>query len=333
MPTRLRRLAAAAALAAASLAVTGCLNIVDEHAAQQDGIGHVVRITATVCLDGADANSCDTGDAAPGRYQGLLAVRVPAGVTGPATTVAKRAEGDITLTADPVYAAELERIQPAGAGMQWLGYVAAPVDVPVSFPTPEPGGEMPTPDLRLSPSELALDVTLPAGPLPASLRYQLVPGYRPVNDELPADRAVACPAPDAVDPDTFCLDPFDDSVLATFHDLALNDVVIAAPTVGDVTPGTTVTLPFTAAFTGTPAGPLALAASTDLPGATATPGSQALAPGEQAAPVALAIPAASGARPLRRHAQRRARQRGPERDGGVHRPAGHDQAGAQRRSA
>ena len=114
-----------------------------------------------------------------------------------------------------------------------------------------------------------------------------------MNDELPADRAVACPPPDAVDPDTFCLDPFDDSVLATFRDLALTDVVVAAPTVGDITPGTTVTLPFTAAFTGAAAGPLALAASTDLPGATATPGSQALAPGERAAPVALAIPAAA----------------------------------------
>jgi hypothetical protein len=293
MITRLgRRAAAAAALAAASLGLAGCLNIVDERAAQQ-GIGHVVRITATACLDGADANSCAKGDAAPGEWQPMLAVRVPAGATAPATLTAKRPEGDLRLTAHAGYTAELERIEPAGAGMQWLGYVSEPAVVPVTFP--EPG----TPEIGFEPAAIALDVALPEGALPATFRYQLVPGYRRVEETLPADRAVVCPAPDAPDPETYCLDAFDPGVLTTFHEVALTDAVVTAPAETPATPGATVTLPFSAGFTGAPAGVLALAASTDLPGgATALAAPKlAPAPGQQAAPVTLTVPA--GAAPGR----------------------------------
>ena len=121
-----RKLALALALLGAT-AVSGCVVVKQESAAQVDGIGDAVRISAKVCLNNtnpANGPDCAADFVGVGDYQGLLALRVPADLEPPETVTTDLA--GVTLTASPSYTSELERTVPAGDGLQWAGYISPP---------------------------------------------------------------------------------------------------------------------------------------------------------------------------------------------------------------
>jgi hypothetical protein len=153
------RAALCAVLAAAGL--TGCAGINgysvrDEGAAQQDVIGDVVHVGATLCLDDtSDAaptltaqsrslaipqlgdGSCDshpqqagfsTGFAADGGVQFFAAFLVPDGAIAPATASAQLPSGfdasTATLKRKPSLDETLQQTRPAADGQRWVGYIS-----------------------------------------------------------------------------------------------------------------------------------------------------------------------------------------------------------------
>jgi len=157
------RAALAVALAAAGL--TGCAglngySVRDEGAVQQDVVGDVVHVGATLCLDddvdatsggagtgdalarslaipangdgGCDANPHQAGFAEGigdnGGVQFFAAFRVPESAKAPATATARLPAGfdaaTATLTRKPSLDETLEHTRPAPAGQRWVGYIS-----------------------------------------------------------------------------------------------------------------------------------------------------------------------------------------------------------------
>jgi hypothetical protein len=150
------RAAFAVALAAAGLSGCAGLNgysVREEAVSQQDVIGDIVHVGATLCLDdavdGVDARvrglavaplgdgTCDAqphqagfaqGFADEGGVQFFAAFLVPDGAGVPATAAARLpsgfAAGEATLTRKPSLDETLEHTRPAPAGRRWVGYIS-----------------------------------------------------------------------------------------------------------------------------------------------------------------------------------------------------------------
>ncbi|MCW2992716.1 MAG: hypothetical protein JWQ18_211, partial [Conexibacter sp.] len=155
------RAALAVALAAAGL--TGCAglngySVRDERAVQQDVVGDVVHVGATLCLDddvdltsAGDApasaarlavpangdGGCDADPHQAGFAEGLgdnggvqlfAAFLVPESAKAPATATAQLPSGfdasTATLTRKPSLDETLEHTRPAPAGQHWVGYIS-----------------------------------------------------------------------------------------------------------------------------------------------------------------------------------------------------------------
>jgi hypothetical protein len=166
------RAAFAVALAAAGL--TGCAglngySVRDESAVQQDVIGDVVHVGATLCLDddvdgltetptgdgllapaprgdgGCDANPHQAGFAEGfadnGGVQFFTAFLVPDSAKAPATATATLPSGfdtsSVTLTRKPSLDETLQHTRPAPAGQVWVGYIS-----PVVGAAAEPGEDL-----------------------------------------------------------------------------------------------------------------------------------------------------------------------------------------------
>ncbi len=156
-----RKIRAAFAVALAATGLTGCAglngySVRDERATQQDVIGDVVHVGATLCLDDAgefttsgDAlrrsltipdngdGACDAepqqagfaqGFADNGGVQFFAAFLVPDGAKAPATAAATLPSGfdtgSVTLTRKPSLDETLQHTRPAPAGQQWVGYIS-----------------------------------------------------------------------------------------------------------------------------------------------------------------------------------------------------------------
>jgi hypothetical protein len=156
-----RKIRAAFAVALAAAGLTGCAglngySVRDESAIQQDVIGDVVHVGATLCLDddGAFTGSgdslvrslaipangdggCDAephqagfaqGFADNGGVQFFAAFLVPDSAKAPATATAKLPSGfdadSVTLTRKPSLDETLQQTRPAPAGQQWVGYIS-----------------------------------------------------------------------------------------------------------------------------------------------------------------------------------------------------------------
>jgi hypothetical protein len=157
------KIRAALCVVLAAAGVTGCAglngySVRDEAALQQDVIGDVVHVGATLCLDddvddvaqpalrsaarslGVAPNGDGTCDATPdqaGFYQGFAdnggiqffaAFRVPDGTVAPATAAARLPSGfeasHVTLTRKRSLDETLEQTRPAPAGEHWVGYIS-----------------------------------------------------------------------------------------------------------------------------------------------------------------------------------------------------------------
>lgn len=200
MTTRKLSLALTAVAAAAGLAGCGPLPgyaVRDESAAQQDVIGDVVHLGATLCLDTgassqppstdetlrgiawpqAGVGQCDdvAGEgssvgylpafAGDGGLQYFAAFLVPDGAGAPATASAVLPDGmdpaTVTLTRKPSLDESLEQTDPAPEGERWVGYISPVVGAAT--------GENETPQdvaaglARVASHKLSEDPNLPSG--------------------------------------------------------------------------------------------------------------------------------------------------------------------------
>jgi hypothetical protein len=170
-----RKIRAAFAVALAAAGLTGCAglngySVREETASQQDTIGDVVHVGATLCLDDAavftgdgDAlrrslaipdngdGACDTepqqagfaeGFADNGGVQFFAAFLVPDNAKAPATATAMLPSGfdadSVTLTRKPSLDETLQHTRPAPADQRWVGYIS-----PVVGQAAQPGEGLP----------------------------------------------------------------------------------------------------------------------------------------------------------------------------------------------
>lgn len=284
---------ALAAIGGAVLASSGCVSLDNVFADQDDDIGDVV-IFGTACQSGStgcSGNDIVDFDLSGGTGTGQLMVgyRVPLTVTPPATIT-----GDapaVTFAASPTYAAELERLRPAGPGRRWAGYLSTTIDVGAADK-----------NIALQ-ARFALQQGADGGPFVGPLPYRAVIGSRAVDDANPADRPVQCGADlDGAGPGfTVCVDS---PLLATIdgpdQTEGTRDLGILTGATGSGPAGTTVTVPFTARFAGTSNAGVnfALSAATTVPGGTVvvTPGSL-LPATDSTNPVSVAVAVPAGTAP------------------------------------
>ena len=303
------RLALLVALAA-SLTLSGCVVIKSQSSSQLDGIGSV-QITTTVCasdaapsthpgcgdadVEGGDGNGNSNQDAASDgarKTQGFIGYRVPAGSSGP-DSFTSVAGGPLTFRRSSSYSSELQRLRPAPAGSQWIGYVSDPVD----YDDPAPGA--PATETTVAPR-----FSLPPGsggaPFQGPFRYRTVVGGRLVDSGNVGD-PVSCGSDlfttsATATEERICIDSpapaaVDSSLEQTTRDLAVQGgVPVTAAAGSTAVPG------FVARFAG-PAGPaFALSASSTVPGSQATLGSTSLSPSSDSTNVigvAVPIPAST----------------------------------------
>ncbi|MCC6830447.1 MAG: hypothetical protein IT200_03795 [Thermoleophilia bacterium] len=287
------RVLAVAAVGGAALAMSGCVSLDSVGGAQLDGVGTVLiagnacQSGSTGCLNNDVVNADLAGSTGTGQL--LVAYRIPSSVT-PAATV----RGDtpaVTFAASPTYAAELERLSPAGPGRQWVGYISSPIDIAAA-------------DKNIT---LTGGFTLGQGadgsPFPGPLRYRASIGTRSVDGTYPADRPVVCGADvNTTGPGvTVCLDsPQLAAVNGPDMILGTRDLGILTGASGTGQAGTTVTVPFTAPYSGAadPTLNFALSAATTVPGGTVTVTPGSLIPAADSTnPVSVAVAVPAGTAP------------------------------------
>ncbi|MFN8122324.1 MAG: hypothetical protein U0237_07830 [Thermoleophilia bacterium] len=283
------------AMGGAALLSSGCVSLDGVNATQNDVVGNV-EIRGTVCISGStdcgNVDNVDSPGVTSGDVQLLLAVRVPASLTPPATVATDSPA--VTFAANASYAAELERQSPAGAGRKWAGYLTnqftynGATDPNVAFT-----------------GTWALPQGADGSPFAGPLAYRPVVGWRISDSSHPVGRPVVCDAANlATGSDggtTLCVDS---PLLATLGDADLTrttrDLGILTGAAASGTAGTTVTVPFTAKYAGssTSAANFAMSAATTVPGAavTVTPGSL-LPATDSTNPVAVAVAVPAGTAP------------------------------------
>lgn len=284
---------AVAAMSGAVLASSGCVSLDDVAAGQKDVVGGML-ISGTACQSGSTGCSGDDVvnldiSGGTGTGQLLVAYRIPTTVTAPATIEGSAAT--VTFSASPTYAAELERLSPAGAGRKWAGYISSTIDI-----------AGPDKSIALS-GTFALNQGTDGSPFVGPLQYRPVIGSRVVGDGAPADRPVVC-GPDltTLGPgSTVCVDSPQIAVLSA-ADLTANtrDLGILTGATASGGAGTTVTVPFTAKYAGTSSSSanFALSAATTVPGATVTVTPGSLLPAvDSTNPVSVGVAVPAGTAP------------------------------------
>jgi hypothetical protein len=290
----MRRLLIAGSAACLALALGGCVVFTVSPSATASPLGPVV-IETTLCGSDAsapftrgcrddgnsDIDSDDLIDDSGAALQLLLGYRVPAGAAAPLTF----SGGLLNFTRSPSYTGELERLAPAPAGFQWVGYISD------SFPyNPHSSGQVTRVTTAAS---FGLPRAPDGAPFQGPFRYRPVVGSRFVGSE-PA-RPVACgDSLFEITQDSICVDAPSPSELASNLSVATSDLgIVPGPEVTGA-PGTTAALSFSARYAGGAAANFAVRASTSLPGAIATPSVGSLAPAAGSTTpvqVSVAVPA------------------------------------------
>jgi hypothetical protein len=298
---RCRRLLLAAAAALLMLTLGGCLAFEGATTATTQPLGPVVVRTAVCgsdakapatrgCADDGNSNT-DADEIIPeGGFpmQVLLGYRVPAGTGAPAAFTAEL----LTFTRNPTYASELQRHAPAAAGSEWVGYASNAFNY----------------DPRNSAQDIRFVAEVPfelprspdGAPFGGPFRYRPVVGVRFVGND-PAS-PVRCGANlFAIDPlNGVCVDSPSPNAVASSLTVATSDLgIVPGPDV-TATPGSTVTIPFSARYAGGAAANFTVRASTGVPGGTATPSLGSLAPAADSDnPVRVTVDVPAGTAPGR----------------------------------
>jgi hypothetical protein len=291
-----RLLVAVPLLVGATIAVAGCesLTLDSQTAQQQDLIGPMQITTPMETCDFGPPGVNDTCDPLQSR-QLLVGYRLPAGTTAP-ESVASSGSNDTAPTTfhkSTSYASELQRLAPAPAGEEWVGYISDQLNLPA-----------------LSGNGPDKETLAPAFGIPSSLvgspfTYRTVIGDRDNTTVTDATRDVVCNATSltgtSADSSTFCdTDPTDTTTLnSDVTTPATNDLQLVAGSAPTVHAGDTATVPFDARLLG-PAlsgGGFNLAALSPLPGGAAAPSAPVIAPtpGDNAESATLKVPASTPA--------------------------------------
>lgn len=271
----------------AGFIIVGCEDptLVTQEAKQVDQIGPMKINTVVEACAGSPTNI----NCSPQAVQLLVGYRVPAGTTGPDSVTNSGATDTVSTTfhRSDSYASELQRLSPAAAGEQWIGYVSDLLNLAQT--TTDPDRE-----------SLAPEFTLPPGFAGNVFKYAIVIGDRFNNVNPDPTRAVTCnltmltsSSPD----NTTCQTSTSPGGLGTdVEGPTTNDLGLAPGAAPTVHGGDTATVPFVATLAGPALGsPLQLSASSPLAGGTAAPGSPSLAPatGANASSATLKVPASA----------------------------------------
>ena len=267
------------------VALSGCVSIAAESARQLDEVGDV-ELTTVICATQARnaAEGCPVDDSVQGstptEYQVLMGYRIPSQAAPPETVAASDVE--LTLSRSTSYTAELQRLSPAPAGQQWVGYIS--------------------PSFAYSPSQAEQSATIVArmmlvrnangAPFPTPFHYRTIVGHRQTRED--AGRPVSCgeALQNSNDDGTTCMSYPAPEQLASDLKVATRDLGILSGAVGTAPRGGSGAVTFTVAYSGEPPSPsFALAATTTVPGGTVT--AQPSAAGDGPVPVHVSVPAST----------------------------------------
>ena len=279
----------------AGFVIVGCEDptLVTNEATQVDQIGPMKINTVVEACAGSPTN---TNCSPQGPLQLLVGYRVPEGSGGPESVPSSGAHDTVSTTfhKSDTYASELQRLSPAPAGEQWIGYISD--DLNLDATTTDPDRET-----------LAPAFTLPAGSAGSVFKYAITIGQRFNTSNPDATRPVVCDLTmlTSQTPDlTTCQTSTSPGGLGTdINGPTVNELGLAAGPAQTVHGGDTATVPFAATLIG-PAlnNPLILSASSPLSGGAAAPASAILAPatGANATSATLKVPtsAATGDYPV-----------------------------------
>jgi hypothetical protein len=260
-----------AALALLTMTLSGCLSLKSNEASQTTP--GKITLKAVVCASkynraAPDWLDCQPGaggkdilfrdntrqDATtPGFGQLLAGFRVPRGSVGPPTFATK----DTSFQLSPSYTTELQRLFPASADQQWIGYIS---QVKEYNPT--------TAATRAGDLNVEFRLPPPVGGTPiATFRWREVVGFREGGN---ADAPVVC----GDDPiGKYCVDSPPHSDLSNDLKTDVSDFGVAPGTGTTAYAGTTAVVPFTVRYSdgaGLGAKGYSLGASTEVPKTNAT---------------------------------------------------------------
>jgi hypothetical protein len=256
----------------AVITLSGCVVVKNVTASQVDSIGNV-RIVATVCVSNTPGTCPEVGNTTVHagnnnqNVQLFVAYRVTAGATGPATL---RFDGDPgtgpLFSPNASYTSELQRLAPAPAGQQWIGYTSTLFNY-IAGASPTSG---------VITAEFALPKDPATGLFTGPFNHRIVVGTRAIDAMHPITAPVACGnAIDSFnstgsDGQTLCIDSPSPATFATSVSQATRDLVARAGTPPTAAAGTVAAVPFSLQFVGASAGSLifGLNATTTIPGAT-----------------------------------------------------------------
>jgi len=294
LPPACRRAILASLVAVATPALTGCLSI-KAHTVSQRAPG-VVELGGIVCASDYDlthGSRCRRSNVAEpdelridadqsGQGQLLVGFRVPDGTGAPATFASDLE--DVTFSRSETYMQALATRFLPPAGQHWEGYVST-----VKSFEPGVAADATTsvhPEFTLPPQ--------PAGaPFSGPLPWRMVVGFRRLPDVGGAGAPVVCTAP------ALCVDAPEVERVPTALQAPVSDFGVLPGTGATAPQTTTATVSFPLSYSdggNLGARDVALAATTDVPGATATPSATSvqLAPGttsiDVSVPVALGTP-------------------------------------------
>ena len=262
--------------------VSGCTALRFVGANQQDVIGKV-RVVVSLCASKGTAD-CPNGNsglpALSGTGQILIGFEIPASAIPPASFSSTDPGATLAFADNPRYASELQRLDPAGAGRKWVGYLSATASY----------AETSGPQSMVVEPEFGLAQGADGSPFATPFAYRVVAGGRAVQATTPESRPVSCGT---------SLTAFNDAGICVDASLPLavtgtRDLGIVAGA-RDAARGTLATVPFVVGYAGsaTPGADFALSASTTLPGGSPTPILTRLIPASNSVtpvPVALGVP-------------------------------------------
>jgi hypothetical protein len=268
-----RRACAGAALAVLAMTLSSCVSLKTNDASQTTP--GKITIKSVVCASKYTRGAPDWTDCQPGAGgkdvlfkdntrqdattagfgQLLVGFRVPRGTAGPPSFASK--DGATTFTTSPSYTTELQRLFPASADQQWIGYVS-PVKEYNPATASNRAGELNV-EFRLPP---------PAGGTPlATFRWRQVVGFRQGGN---ADAPVVC----GDDPiGKFCVDSPPHAEVSQDLKTDVSDFGVLQGGSTTAYAGTTALVPFSVRYSdgaGLGAKSYSLGASTDVPQATVT---------------------------------------------------------------
>jgi hypothetical protein len=315
---RVRRAVIGVLAVAAVIAVSGCAVFDPSHppAATQTKTLGPVAVTVTVCSgqsgnSSAPPGSCTRGDgnsddqAFTDPSQLFLGFRVPSG-TGVPSSFTSSSTGptgsgpQLAFTQNQQYTGELQRLQPAPLGEEWVGYTSQYVSYSSTS-----GDQNFTATV-----DFGLPTHTDGSPFSGPFTWQAVVGGRAFNAHDPtppvADAPVDCENSLTIGyggpsgPEWICVDDQFPATLGTDNQLATRDAGITPGPPSSALPGTVASVPFNLAYAGaaTPAATFTLNAATSLAGATATPSQGTLAPASNSSsPVDVTVPVPANAAP------------------------------------